>query len=485
MLGLVFGSAAPATAATDGEDERPNIVLIVSDDQGYNDLGAYGNDQIKTPNLDQLAAEGVRLTQFYVTWPACTPSRSSFLTGRYPQRNGTYSLFRNAAPDYGHKLSPGEYRVSWEHLGGMDVREVLISDVLSQAGYTTGIFGKWDLGQLHRFLPLQRGFDDFYGFVSTGIDYWTHKRYGVPQMYDGNKPTQADKGTYATYLFRREAIRFLEENHEDPFFLYVPFNAPHGGSSLDPARRYVAQAPDKYKKMYPDMPKGERREIEEFMGYPDANLERYEPIMRPNAAMRKRAYNACITAMDEAIGRILNKLEALGEAENTIVVFFSDNGGSGLSNNSPLNGQKGQMLEGGLRVPAVVRWPGQLPAGEVNDAFLTTLELFPTLIDAAGATRPEGVKLDGLNMLPVLKGAEPSPRKTLFSHRETGNRRMARVGPWKWVRGEGLFNLEKDMREEHDLSQQRPEKLKMLKSRFEAWKARMQAAEPRRPFKDF
>jgi len=166
---------------------RPNILLIVSDDQGYNDLGCYGGTEIKTPNLDRLAADGVRLRSFYVTWPACTPSRGSLLTGRYPQRNGTYDMFRNDKVDYDYKYGPDEYAVSWEQVGGMDTREVLIPRVLKKAGYASGIFGKWDLGQLHRFLPLQRGFDEFYGYTNTGIDYFTHERYGVPSMRRGNQ----------------------------------------------------------------------------------------------------------------------------------------------------------------------------------------------------------------------------------------------------------------------------------------------------------
>ena len=151
----------------------PNILIIVSDDQGYNDLGCCGNDQILTPNLDRLAEQGVRLTNFYVTWPACTPSRGSLLTGRYPQRNGTYDMYRNDVCDFGVKLSPERYAVSWENVGGMDAREALLPAILKKAGYTSGIFGKWDLGQLKRFLPLARGFDDFYGFANTGIDYFT------------------------------------------------------------------------------------------------------------------------------------------------------------------------------------------------------------------------------------------------------------------------------------------------------------------------
>ncbi|MEL6110746.1 MAG: sulfatase-like hydrolase/transferase, partial [Planctomycetota bacterium] len=156
--------------------EKPNILLIVSDDQGYNDLGQLGNG-ILTPTLDRIAREGTRLTDFYVAWPACTPSRGALLTGRYPQRNGIYDMIRNEAPDYGKKYNAAEYEVSFERIGGMDTREVLLPQMLQSAGYATGIYGKWDLGTLRRYLPTSRGFDDFYGFVNTGIDYFTHERY--------------------------------------------------------------------------------------------------------------------------------------------------------------------------------------------------------------------------------------------------------------------------------------------------------------------
>ena len=170
------------------ENLRPNIILIVSDDQGYNDLGICGSKDIITPNLDQLARDGVRFTNFYVTCSASTPSRCSLLTGRYPQRNGTYELFRNDRVDDGYHYNPYEYSTSPERILGTDVREILFPELLKKAGYVNGIFGKWDMGQMKRYLPLQRGFDQFYGFVNTGIDYYTHERYNVPSMYRNNEP---------------------------------------------------------------------------------------------------------------------------------------------------------------------------------------------------------------------------------------------------------------------------------------------------------
>ena len=210
IAGLFILGPTAALAA-----DRPNILLIVSDDQGYNDLGVLNSD-ILTPALDRLAKEGTRLTNFYVAWPACTPSRAALLTGRYPQRNGIYDMIRNEAPDYGHKYKPEEYAVTWERIGGMETREVLLPRMLKQAGYYCGIFGKWDLGMSRRFLPLQRGWDEFYGLVNTGIDYYTHERYGVPSMYRGNERVKVEG--YATDLFRREAIEFLNKNSRRPFF---------------------------------------------------------------------------------------------------------------------------------------------------------------------------------------------------------------------------------------------------------------------------
>lgn len=457
-----------------------NIVLIVSDDQGYRDLGCFGSKEILTPQLDRLAKEGTKLTQFYVTWPACTPSRGSILTGRYPQRNGIYDMIRNEAPDYGYKYKPGEYEATFERIGGMDTREVLLPELLKSAGYVSGIFGKWDLGVHRRFLPLARGFDEFYGFVNTGIDYYTHERYGVPSMYRNNTPTTADKGTYCTDLFEREATRFLKTHHKKPFFLYLPFNAPHNASNLNPAIRAGAQGPESTKKLYPH--------LQAEAGFTERKFGKYgEKLFKlPNRAAKRLEYAASITAMDAAIGRVLDLLDHYQVADNTLVIFFSDNGGGGASDNTPLRGAKGQMFEGGLRVPCIIRWPGRVPAGKTSDAFLTSLEILPTLLKSCQVKPPQDIILDGFDLLPVLQGETPSTRNTMFWQRrhDIG----VRVGDWKWVnssRGSGLFNLKTDIGEQQDLSATHPEKLKELKQHFARWKKQMNAAEPRGPFRDY
>ena len=477
LLVLVVCVGGPLNVSRAIGAQTPNVVVIVSDDQGYRDLGCFGSDTIKTPQLDRLAAGGVRLTNFYVTWPACTPSRGSLLTGRYPQRHGVYDMIRNEAPDHGHKYTAAEYAVTFERIGGMDTREIQLPRLLGEAGYVSGIFGKWDLGLHRRYLPLARGFDEFYGFCNTGIDYFTHERYGVPSMFRNNEPTEEDKGTYCTYLFQREAVQFLKRQHERPFFLYVPFNAPHGASNLDPKIRSAAQGPETFKALYP--------ELQREAGY--VSGQRYgKPAQVANRAKRRLEYASSISCMDAAIGEILDLLEEFSLADNTIVVFMSDNGGGGASDNAPLRGSKSWMFEGGIRVPCIVRYPGKIPAGTTSDAFLASLDIFPTVLNAISKEPPAGLILDGADMLPTLATGAASHRTKMFWQRK--DEKAARVGDWKWVdsqRGGGLFDLSQDIGEADDLSAAQPAKLREVKAEFAAWRAEMDATEPRGPFRDY
>ena len=402
------------------------------------------------------------------------------LTGRYPQRNGIYDMIRNEAPDYGKKYTPAEYSVTFERIGGMDLREVIIPHLLKSVGYRSGIYGKWDLGTLKRFLPTSRGFDDFYGFVNTGIDYYSHERYGVPSMMRNLTPTTEDKGTYCTHLFEREALRFLERHTKsNPFFLYVPFNAPHGSSALEPEIRSTVQAPESFKKMYPPIEQ-EYRQVEKF---------RYaSPATVVTREARTRNYRAAVTCMDAAIGKMLDVLDKQGVLDDTIVIFLSDNGGSGGADNAPLRGHKGQTWEGGIRVPCLVRWPGgNIPAGKVSDQFLTSLEILPSLVAVTGAVVPENIVLDGFDWWDVLRGDAKSPRREMFWKRK--NQLAARVDNWKWVdmgsQVGGLFDLSNDIGEQNDLSEARPEVLKMVKARYTNWIREMELAEPRGPFRNY
>jgi arylsulfatase A-like enzyme len=478
---IVFGLLLLAGASATVSAERPNILLIISDDQGWLDLGCIGLKPIQTPNLDRLAKEGTRLTNYYVTWPACTPSRGSILTGRHPLRNGLYDMVRNDLVNYGHRYSEQEYATSPEMTIGLDPREQTLGNMLHAAGYRCGMVGKWDMGQARRYLPMQRGFDFFYGHGNNGIDYYTHERYGIHSMFAGNTRTKDDQGTYATALFKREALRFIrgdtnpkrergidadprrERGMDQPWFLYLCFNAPHGASSFgadekNPKSRAGVQAPDEY-------------------------VAKYADAMLPENLKR---YYAAVTCMDEAIGEVLSLLRELKQEENTLVIFQSDNGGSGNGGNAPLRGNKSTLWEGGLRVPFIARWPGRIPPGRVSDEFLTTLELMPTLAAAAESPTPSGVVLDGYNMLPTLAGKSPSPRKEMFW--EFRGQKAARVGNYKWLesqQGNGLFDLSSDIGEKQDLSARRPDVVASISARWTAWRKQMDEAEPRGPFRDY
>jgi arylsulfatase A-like enzyme len=471
-----------SVSAADGPARRPNILLIVSDDQGWPDLGCIGRKPIQTPHLDRLAKEGVRLTNYYVTWPACTPSRGSILTGRHPLRNGLYDMVRNDLVNYGHRYSAVEYATSPEMTIGLDPREQTLGNLLSRGGYRCGVVGKWDMGQAQRYLPLQRGFHFFYGHGNNGIDYYTHERYGIHSMFSGNTRTKADQGTYATDLFERESLQFIGgppqpsggplrgqaaapaiPPGQQPWFLYLCFNAPHGASSFgDDAKnarsRSGVQAPDAYVARYADS------------GLPD-NLQRYY---------------AAVTRMDDAIGAILKRLDETAQAENTLVIFQSDNGGSGNGGNAPLRGQKSTLWEGGLRVPFIARWPGRIPAGRVSDEFATALELLPTFAAAADVPPPAGNSLDGYNALPLLAGQSPSPRTEMFW--EFRGQKAARIGKYKWIesdRAGGLYDLSADSGEKVDLAEKLPHVAADMSSRWAAWRKSMDEAEPRGPFRDF
>lgn len=360
---------------------KPNIVLIVADDMGWNDVGYHGSE-IATPNIDYLAEQGVELDRFY-TCPVCSPTRAGLMTGRYPIRQG---LQRTVVRDWDDK--------------GMPPEEYLLPEMLARAGYDRrALFGKWHLGHaVRKYHPISQGFTEFYGHYNGAIDYYSHRTQGQVDWHRGfNHLTEHG---YATDLVADEAVRFIRQTEsEKPFFLCVPFFAPHNPN----------QAPKAYVRRY-------------------AHLEG-----------QRRTHAAMTTCLDDGIGRILRALDDKRLADNALVWFLSDNGGftSYGASNEPLRGMKGTLWEGGIRVPAIVRWPQALEGGRKIDIPIAYIDLFPTIQRIVGADNDPGEPLDGLDMLDVLRGETPGPKRDLLSYFEgwfTTERLAVMTPEWKLIR---------------------------------------------------
>jgi arylsulfatase A-like enzyme len=390
---ILAGAAVGAAQALRAAPARPNVVLFLADDLGCHDLGAWGATDLKTPNLDALAAGGVRFTNWYAAAPVCAPSRASLLTGRYPIRAGV--------PDNGPPLR---------------ATEVTIAQLLKPAGYATGIFGKWHLGETVETDPNAHGFDRFYGFHSGCIDYYSHRYYWgeprVPNYHDlwRDRTEIFEDGQYATELFAREAAQFVRDRHADPFFAYVPFNAPH----------YPMHAPQKY--------------MQRFAGL--------EP--------ERRTYAAMIAALDDGVGQVLRTLRELRLEQNTLVLFSADNGATrearaGLNgkpatagNNAPFRGNKFSAFDGGMHVPMIMSWPDTIPKGKVVREVGSHLDLLPTIAKLAGAAMPGDRTLDGGDALPmVLENAKSSHDAIYWS---SGGQLAVRRGNWKLVKDGKTFD---------------------------------------------
>jgi arylsulfatase A-like enzyme len=432
---LLLAIALPAVAQTAA---RPNIVLIVADDQGWKDVGFHGSD-IATPNLDKLAAGGARLESFYAQ-PMCTPTRAALMTGRYPHRYGLQTL-----------VIPSNARY------GLPTDERLLPQLLADAGYRTAIVGKWHLGHAERqYWPLQRGFQYQYGPLLGEIDYFTHSAHGVRDWFRQEKPL-VQQG-YATELIGNEAVRWLgQQSAKQPFFLYLAFTAPHAP--------YQA---------------------------PQAWLDRYQHI----ADRDRRAYAAMIAAMDAQIGRVVAALDSKGLRENTLIVFMSDNGGPrdarftgeiDMSNskipadNGPWRDGKGSLYEGGVRVVALANWPGRIPAGSVVESTLHAVDLMPTFAALAGAPLNGTKPLDGLDQWAAIAEGKASARNEVVIDVEPF-RAALRDGDWKLVwqatlpsRVE-LYDLKTDPGEKNNLAGAQPERVARMQQKLEA-QAR-QAAPP-------
>ena len=370
-----------ACVACSGPPQPPNIVVILADDLGYADVGFQGLADFATPNIDRLAQSGVRCTSGYVSHPYCSPSRAGLLTGRYQHR-------------FGHVRNP-KFRAG----EGLPLSETLLPEVLSQAGYISGIVGKWHLGDAPPFRPRERGFDEFFGLLGGGHDYFRSagsdaREYLIPLKSNGEDvPVER----YLTEQLGAAALDFVRQHAGRPFFLYLAYNAPHG----------PLQAPPE-------------------------TVARVASIEDP----RRRTYAAMVTALDDGVGVLLDLLEDLGLTRRTLVFFLSDNGGpprANASDNSPLRGAKGTVHEGGVRVPFVLSWPGTLPAGELYDFPVSALDIFPTAVATAGLEPPSD--LDGVDLVPFLTGARGGPpHERLFWHSGAGAQYAVRTQDRKLVR---------------------------------------------------
>lgn len=394
----------------------------MADDLGYGGLSSYGDPGYETPNIDQLAEDGLKFTNFYANSTVCTPTRAALLTGRYQQRSGLEGVI----------YVQGETRQT-----GLSQNEITIAELLKRAGYQTGVMGKWHLGYREEYNPVYQGFDQFYGFVSGNIDY--HSHYDNSGIFDWwhNADTLSEEG-YSTDLITQHSLDFIEEHQNQPFFLYVPHEAPHVPfqGRNDPGYRFS-----------------------------DNEFTYYGPVED-----RHRAYADMMTAMDEGVGKIVEKLEETGLQENTFVLFISDNGGlAEYGNNKPLRGSKTTLWEGGIRVPGIAWWPGKIESGETNQPVIT-MDLLPTFLGLARAEKPDTLHLDGINLSPLLFNGDEIPERNLF-WRYRGQKAV-RSGAWKLMISDSdtlLFNLEEDISEQHDLSDQYFERVNNLTSAIENW----------------
>ena len=415
--------------AEDPGEANPNIVILLADDLGWNDVGYHGSD-IRTPRIDAFVREGLELDRFYVC-PICSPTRAGLMTGRYPHRFGLRDTVIPPWRDF-----------------GLATDEETLPEVLASAGYTRrACIGKWHLGHSRlAYHPLNRGFTHFYGHYNGNIDYFTHKREGELDWHRNFEPCH-DEG-YSTDLLAREAVRFIEESPAtEPFFLYVPFNAPHA----------PLQAEEDDLKTY-GFSEDERRILP-----PDPTAPGFGVEGRGNS--KRQTYAAMVTAMDSAMGRILDALDAKGIAENTLVLFFSDNGGTEKSggDNAPLRGQKSTVWEGGVRVPAAIRWPKELEGARKVEALTGYVDILPTLCRITGAQRTSEKPLDGLDVFDVLRGSRPEAGRVFY----LGQGAVA-TQDWK-LKEDELFHLASDPNETEDVAQRHQDIVNKLSTDLKAF----------------
>ncbi|MBI2843256.1 MAG: sulfatase-like hydrolase/transferase [Armatimonadetes bacterium] len=448
------------------ERRKPNIILILTDDQGYGDLSCYGCKDIPTPNIDSIAQNGVRFTDGYVTCPVCSPSRAGLLTGRYQQR-------------FGHEYNPWERTtetsLTIDENAGLPLDQITIADALKENGYATGAVGKWHLGMSTGHHPLNRGFDEFFGFLGGAHNYTDltpdeSNLFWYP-IYRNQEVVYDDK-EYLTDAFTREAVSFIDRYQDQPFFLYLAYNAPH----------IPMQSPQKY-------------------------LGRFEHI----SDNLRRVYAAMVSAVDDGVGAVLHKLRETGLEQDTLIFFLSDNGGAAGSNNGGLRGSKGRFWEGGIRVPFLFQWPRKIPAGQVYKEPVISVDIFATAVAAAGGMLPKDRVMDGVDIVPYLTGKRKTPPHELLFWRELEMYKSfdkgyaVRKGRWKlvkhpveydklyedpetykrlytnrygYMRSEDrkllqIYDLSTDIAESKNLAEQHPEIVDELRNAYGQWESQL------------
>ena len=443
---LLAVGGSSLVSAYSAKPRRPNVVFILADDLGWGDLSIYGEPNFDTPNLDRLAQEGTRFTNAYSGQTVCTPTRVSFFTGRYPARL-----------PIGLKEPLGSLKQVGDSVG-LPPDFPTIASLLKGKGYDTALFGKWHCGYPPTYGPELNGFDEYFGNLSGATDYFRHvDTDGEPDLWSGQKQenntflNQVERAGYSTDLYTQQAIDFISRRREEPFYLSLHYNAPH----------WPFEGPD-----------------DEAISNSLIGNDSVQSWLNSGSP---ESYAALVKRLDDGVGRVLKALDDAGLTDNTLVIFASDNGGEKFSYFGNLRGKKGDLLEGGIRVPTIVRWPGVTPANQVSEQAIITMDLTATIL-AATRTQPDPrYPLDGQNLLTVLKGEKSVYPRTLF-WRFGGDgsggdiQKAVRSGEWKYLlRGgnESLYNLSTDEGEQNDLKEQYPRIFQQLRHRLQQWESQV------------
>lgn len=456
-------------AATGGERALPNVVFILVDDLGYSDVGAYGSDYYETPNIDELAREGMKFTTAYSAYMLCSPTRAALLTGKNPAR----LHITHAIPIEGDKRLDNTMLLGPDYVKNLPLEEVTVAESLKEAGYNTVSIGKWHVAWDEQYYPEHQGFDVNIGGGWMGNPGSYFCPYQGAWRMTPSSPLRewkvlpsCESGEYLTDRLTEEAIQFIEKHNQEPFFVYLQHYAVH--TPLQAKASLI----DKYKK----------KPVNSFKGHTNA------------------AYAAMIESVDQSVGRIINKVDELGLTDNTIVIFTSDNGGNGrITSNWPFRGNKGNFHEGGIRVPLIIKWPGAIEAGTVCDTPVISMDLYPTILGLVGLPLRPKQHLDGINLVPLLTKGADITRKALYWHfpgyiavhpDPATPCSVIRYESWKLIEhfGEGtveLYNLKNDPKESNNLARRLPQKVNELKSKLEAWRTstKVQMPQPNPDYK--